>query len=298
MASKLAAFAQLLRLSLAPTVVADLAAGIALALAAPGGGPTLGRAIPAALLLFCGGMALNGFVDRDHDAQRRPSRPIPSGTIAPAVALLLALACLAAAPLVARALLPGNEAWQVAAALAVAIVAYHTPLKNNGVVGPLLLGAIRAGDLLMGAVAVAGLERGVAVAWPVAACHGLFVVGASLVAHEEDRIPRVGRARFGVVLAWSAVGANLLVVLWLGLHLGIAAFIAAFELFTMRTSLVLFRPGAPGRVPMSAFARLLLSRLPLLPMTAAFAAGADELGMISLVAFGLVFVLVRFIPPT
>jgi len=298
MASKPAAFAALLRLSLAPTVVADLAAGIALALAAQGGGPTLGRALPVALLLFCGGMALNGFVDRDHDAQHRPSRPIPSGTIAPAVALLLALACLAGAPLVARALLPGDAAWKVAAAIAGAIVAYHTPLKRNGVVGPLLLGAIRAGDLLMGAVAVAGLARGVAVAWPVAACHGLYVVGASLVAHEEDRIPRVGRARFGVVLAWTAVAANLLVLLLLGHHVGIAALVAAWELVTLRMSLVLFRPGAPGRVPMSSFARLLLSRLPLLPMAAAFAAGGDDLGVLALVAFCLVFVLVRFIPPT
>src|SRR5262245_15492958 len=131
------AWAQLLRISLAPTLVADLCAGVAIARGGPGGLELVARTSGVSLLLFAGGMALNGWVDRAEDAVAQPRRPIPSGAIAPAAALGFAVLALAAAPLVAWTL--GGEqrgdAATWAAGLAAAIVLYHTPLKRNPLAG-------------------------------------------------------------------------------------------------------------------------------------------------------------------
>jgi 4-hydroxybenzoate polyprenyltransferase len=296
---RLLALCQLLRLSLAPTVVADLAAGVALAAGAPGAIRWLGLLAPISLLLFSGGMALNAWVDRAEDALNRPRRPLPSGAIPPGAALLIALLGLGGAPLLAAVLLPiSGGAPALAAGIAVAIAAYHTPLRRNGFCGPLLLGLIRGGDLLLGAVAVAGLAVGFEAAVRFAACHAIYVIGASLVAHEEDREPRIGRARLGVALALAAVAVNALFGLELATGGSIVGAVALWQLFSLRNALLLFRAGAPGEVPLSAFAALLLSRLPLLPAAAAFAAGAGELGLLAIGMWWIVFLLVRIIPPT
>jgi len=147
-------------------------------------------------------------------------------------------------------------------------------------------------------VAVAGFAGGFAAALRFAGCHALYVVGASLVAHEEDRAPRIGRARLGVVLALAAVAVNALFGLELATGSSIVAAVALWQLFSLRNALLLFRAGAPGGLPLSAFAALLLSRLPLLPAAAAFAAGAGELGLLAIAMWWLVFGLVRIIPPT
>ncbi|MBL8842334.1 MAG: UbiA family prenyltransferase [Planctomycetes bacterium] len=307
MSGRASAWFALLRASLAPTVLADLAAGVALASGAPGGLPQVARFAPISLLLFGGGMALNAFVDRRHDALTRPERPLPSGRISPAAALVAALVGLAGAPLLAFVLAAAEaperarDAALAALAVAGAIALYHTPLKRHGVVGPLLLGGVRAGDLLLGAVAVAGLAPGVAAAWPFAALHGLYVVGASLVAHEEDRAPRIGRARAGVAIALAAIGGAGALALLDGPVAGapqIALVVALWQLFTLRRALQLFAAGAPGDVPLSAYARLLLSRLPLIPAIACFAAGAGDLGLFSIGVYWCVFFLVRYVPPT
>lgn len=306
MSGRASAWFALLRASLAPTVLADLAAGVALASGAPGGLPQVARFAPVSLLLFCGGMALNAFVDRRHDAATRPERPLPSGRISPAAALVAALVGLAGAPLLAFALASdgperARDAALAALGVAATIVLYHTPLKRHGLLGPLLLGGVRAGDLLLGAVAVAGLAPGLSVAWPFAALHGLYVVGASLVAHEEDRAPRIGRARAGVAIALAAIGGAGALALLDGPVAGapqIAIVVALWQLFTLRRALQLFAAGAPGDVPLSAYARLLLSRLPLIPAIACFAAGAGDLGLFSIGVYWCVFFLVRYVSPT
>lgn len=58
---------------------------------------TVYRLLPLAVifsLLYSGGMMLNDFIDREIDRVERPSRPIPSGRVAPKTALLLSLAML------------------------------------------------------------------------------------------------------------------------------------------------------------------------------------------------------------
>lgn len=299
---QLGGFAALLRLSLAPTVFADLAAGVAVVLAATGGAPLVARIAPASLLLFCGGMALNGWVDREEDGRTRPERPIPSGRVAPGAALAFAIVALLAAPFAAAALLPAHrvDAACGAAGIGALIGLYHTRLKRHGLAGPLLLGAVRAGDLLLGAIAAAGFA-GAAAAAPWAAAHGLYVVGASLVAHEEDRAPRLRRAQAGVALAATAVAAGAVLAMLLAPPHGallIALVVALWQIVSSRAAFNVFAGDAEARPSMAACARLLLSRLPLIPAAACFASGASDLGIGALLVLWLVLGLARVIPPT
>jgi 4-hydroxybenzoate polyprenyltransferase len=307
MTSRLRAFAELLRISLAPTVVADLCGGVALAQPVLGGMESVARLAGTSLLLFVGGMALNAWVDREEDAATRPRRPLPSGAIAPGVALALAVVGLAGAPALAAAIggPHARDAALAAAAIAGAIALYHTPLKRSAIAGPLLLGSIRAGDLLLGAIGVLGLRGGVAAAWPVAAAYGAYVAGASGVAHEEDRFPRMTLVRGAVVVALTAVGVNGALGWLAAERRGDAAqqsagalLLAAFHLWKSSPVLVLFRAGAPGLVPLSVHARVLLSALPLIPAVAAIGAGSLDLGLAAAGAWFLVMALVRVVPPT
>ena len=309
MAPRLRAILELLRFSLAPTVVADLCGGVALARGGPGGGEIVARLAGVSLLLFCGGMALNAWVDREEDRITRPRRPLPSGAIPPGAALAGGLVALAAAPALAFAI--GGEhrgavaAW--AAGMAALIGLYHTPLKRHAAAGSLLLGAIRGGDLLLGAIGAAGTGPGLIAAWPAAAAYAAYVVGASLVAHEEDRPPSMTTVRAGVVVALAAVIVNGAVAAvgardsspdTTALVGTVAALVAVWHLAATLPVARLLRAGAPGSIPLSAFARLLLSRLPLVPAAAAFGAAAFDLGFVAVVAFWAVYALVRIVPPT
>ena len=301
---------ELLRFSLAPSVIADLCAGVALARREPGGGEIVARMAGVSLLLFCGGMALNAWVDREEDRQTRPKRPLPSGAIAPALALGLAILALAGAP--ALAWVTGGEqrtdAMRWSAAMAGLIVLYHTPLKRSRVLGPLVLGSIRGADLLLGAVAAAGLRAGVSFALPAAIAYAAYVFGASCVAHEEDRHPWMKVVRAGVVVALGAIAANAVLAAGVAPRFEgsdassqlafAAAVIAIYHLVTVRSVLQLFKPGAPGLTPLTWYARALLARISLLPAAATIGAGAPDLGGLALLAFLATIVLARVIPPT
>jgi 4-hydroxybenzoate polyprenyltransferase len=311
------ALLELLRLSLAPTLVADLCAGVALGAARAGSGRSfdavvasglalVARLLPVSFLLFAGGMALNARVDVEEDRVTRPRRPLPSGDVEPAFATLVAAVALPAAPLVAW--LCGGDARRdltiFTLAMAAAIAVYHTPLKQSPIAGPLLLGAIRGGDLLLGAIGAAGRDPGLSAAAFSAGCYAFYVAGASFIAHQEDRDARAVLVRAGALLSLLAIvvhGAAILV-----LPRGAAAadafspsvVVALWHLISLRGAWVLFRPTGFGLVRVETYARLFLSRMSLLPAAAAFAAGNPALGLTSIVAFFAVFALVRFIPPT
>src|SRR2546427_12014269 len=69
------------------TAVADSLAGLVLARQA---GPSAGDpglwCLAASACLYLGGIALNDYFDRAVDAIERPERPIPSGSVPPALA--------------------------------------------------------------------------------------------------------------------------------------------------------------------------------------------------------------------
>ena len=91
--SALKSWGRLLRLSLAPTAIADVVAGAFWGGA--GGAPPLGELALLGLASSCtyhGGMALNDWADRAQDARVRPDRPVPSGGVNARAALIVALA--------------------------------------------------------------------------------------------------------------------------------------------------------------------------------------------------------------
>ncbi len=177
---------RLLRISLAPSAAADALAGLVFAC---GGFPRDARAywlVPAALGVYHGALALNDWNDRDHDGRTRPARPIPSGAISPALALvtgiglvLLGVACAALAA-------PSSAAWMGAVALSA--IAYDFAGRGAWS-GPLLLGLCRAGNLGSGVFwAWNARISGVDPAWafgPVL-LYGAYVVTVSRLGRLED----------------------------------------------------------------------------------------------------------------
>ncbi|MEV1147144.1 UbiA family prenyltransferase [Micromonospora sp. NPDC049799] len=84
----LADLAELVRAPAALSVPGDVVAGAAAARSLDRRTPGLAA---ASVLLYWAGMAGNDWADRRLDAVERPERPIPSGRVAPEVALGLAV---------------------------------------------------------------------------------------------------------------------------------------------------------------------------------------------------------------
>jgi 4-hydroxybenzoate polyprenyltransferase len=209
--SRALAWGRLLRVSLAPSAAADIAAGVLVG--SFGDAPPL-RTWPlfaASLAVYHGGMVLNDWNDREHDAALRSERPIPSGAISARTAAMvgfgLELAALAFAALIS---------WRAAAwfgGIAVLVLLYD--LAGRGPwLGPLLLGACRAANL------GAGLAwRGFLASEPVGevprfACllallYGAYVFCASRVARLEDV---ADEREIGAAPRWWLAAAALLLV--------------------------------------------------------------------------------------
>jgi 4-hydroxybenzoate polyprenyltransferase len=182
----LLALGRLLRLSLAPTALADIAAGTVL-----GAGLWPSGAAPFLLMLasasvYHGGMALNDWADRAEDARANPARPIPSGALAARAALSLALVLLTLGPLLATAVAP--RAGLVLALVAVSAALYD--LAGRGPWrGPLLLALCRAGNLGTGLAFASTLAPWRDELLLAPAAYGLYVFLVSRLARLEDTEP-------------------------------------------------------------------------------------------------------------
>ncbi|MBT2490876.1 UbiA family prenyltransferase [Streptomyces sp. ISL-96] len=146
--ARLAAWAELLRLSALFTVPGDAVAGAASIGVRPNRGTAL--VVGSSLCLYEAGMALNDWADRAEDAVDRPHRPIPSGRITPGAALAASAALTAAG--LALAAGAGRRALGTATALAATIWAYDLHLKHTPA-APATMATARALDLLLGASA-------------------------------------------------------------------------------------------------------------------------------------------------
>lgn len=177
---------RLLRISLAPSAVADILVG--LAIGGAGHFPssfTCLAAVLASLLIYHGGLALNDWADREHDARTRPDRPLPSGAIPPAFAFALGFG------MVLLGVIAGSvaeaRAWPVILGVALAAMAYdffgRGPLR-----GPLLLGLCRAGNLAYGISVgmLAGDAQGDPWRFAPALLYGLYVFSVSRLGRLED----------------------------------------------------------------------------------------------------------------
>ncbi len=152
--ARLWALGRLLRISLFPTVAADVAVGLVLGGADRSwlSNSTPWVLIAAVLGVYHGALALNDWVDRAHDARTRPERPLPSGAIPAGLALLLALVLVGGGVALAWSVDPRAGRWT--AALASCAVLYDL-IGRGPLRGPALLGACRFGSLGLG-LATAG----------------------------------------------------------------------------------------------------------------------------------------------
>ena len=207
------AWGRLLRLSLAPSAAADVAAGLVLgAFGAWPAGAAPWLLIAASLCVYHGGMVLNDWADRASDARTRPDRPIPSGAISPRAALAAGLGLELAGVALASLASPRSGLW----VLAIAALAVLYDLAGRGPLrGPLLLGACRALNLGLG-VYFPGLlasEPRVALpagGWIPCALYGVYVLSASRLARledEDDPRPLGSRPRRALLVAAGALAA-------------------------------------------------------------------------------------------
>jgi 4-hydroxybenzoate polyprenyltransferase len=194
---------RLLRLSLAPSAAADVAAGLVLGGRGrfpSGAGPWL--LIGASLAIYTGALALNDWADRERDARERPSRPLPSGAVGERIALSIALGLFTGGIALAWAARPASGAWMTALALVAAL--YDLGARGPWL-GPLLLGLCRAGNLAAGlAWSSAGPipPTGLLLA---AGLYGGYVVIASRLGRMEDREEAVDATRARRLLAGAAL---------------------------------------------------------------------------------------------
>ncbi|MFF2273435.1 SCO3242 family prenyltransferase [Agromyces sp. NPDC058136] len=165
---------ELVRAPAALTVLGDTVVG---SHAATGGFTRRGWLLPlASAAIYSGGMALNDWADRRVDATERPERPIPSGRVSPAQALVVSAVC-GAAGLALAAAGGGRRSLATAVPLTAAVVAYDVMAKPTAA-GPLVMAACRGLDVLMGA-------RGSVRALPAALSIAVHTVGVTALSRGE-----------------------------------------------------------------------------------------------------------------
>jgi 4-hydroxybenzoate polyprenyltransferase len=182
--SALRAYAELARLSNIPTVLSNVLVGFAIG-AASSPGPVawwpLLALVPAMVLFYVGGMALNDVVDSNIDRRERPGRPIPSGRVSMYeasvfVALCMVLGIVLVAPF-------GWPARFLAIALALTIIAYDITHKVTPLSG-VLMGACRGLVYLTVAAAMAW-PLDWAVAGPLAIAMTAYIGVMTFIARSE-----------------------------------------------------------------------------------------------------------------
>lgn len=178
------AWLRLLRLPNLLTVPGDVLAGFLLAPAARAAdGTQLLLAISAGVLLYAAGLLLNDLFDYAEDLRDRPGRPLPSGEISREAAAVVALVFLWIAGFFAAFF----DALPIAIPLILCIILYDVGLKRHRLLGPLLMGASRAGNLLLGATAAQ--PAGFASPGPIAGAVllGLFIAAVTHLARNETQ---------------------------------------------------------------------------------------------------------------
>lgn len=181
---KLADWGRLLRLPNLLTVPGDVLAGFLLA--APASltdWSQLPYAISAGILFYAAGLILNDLVDYKEDLRDRPLRPLPSGKIQLETAAFVALVFLWVATFMAAFF----DALPVAIPLILCIIAYDAGLKKIPILGPLLMGACRSCNLLLGAFAASGGTLTSPAPIAAAIVLGLYIAAVTHLARHEAR---------------------------------------------------------------------------------------------------------------
>jgi 4-hydroxybenzoate polyprenyltransferase len=280
------------RVSNLPTVWSNALAGAAVAGGEPWSAVTLLVAL-ALSFLYVGGMYLNDAFDQAIDARERPTRPIPSGEVAPETvfALGFALLLLGLLALAAALALPptdsGLGAMVVGIALAGAIVFYDWNHKGNPL-SPLLMGLCRVlAYLTAGLAATASPEP----ALGILALVGLgWLVGLTYAAKQEafDRLERVWPLAFlAAPLLYGLVRLDAGQLAWV-LLLVLAAWLA-FALFLLNRR-------ARGDVPRAVVS--LIAGIALVDALFLASVGAAAAALAAVGCFALTLLLQRWVAGT
>jgi 4-hydroxybenzoate polyprenyltransferase len=200
-------YLQLLRLPNLVTAAADILAGYAAAglPVSPAMAPLVGGSIA----LYAGGVVLNDFFDRRLDAVERPERPIPSGRVRPAHAVIVGLSLLGAG--IFAAFLCSAASGIIAAAIAGCALSYDAWAKRHAVIGPMIMGLCRGGNLLLGLSATPAMlgER-----WFLALLPFAYIAGITAMSAGEVH----GGSRLAVLTATLLFGAVCGAIVLLGLN--------------------------------------------------------------------------------
>ena len=177
--ARLRGYLALARISNSPTVVSNALAGAALAGALWPDARVIGVAV-AMVLFYTAGMVLNDLCDYAIDRRQRPERPLPSGVVSRAEALIAVVALF----VLGSALLwqTGPAAFGSGLALIAVIVVYDLWHKTNPL-SPLLMAAARALVYITAGLAVAGLLPNQVILW--AGLLFAYVVGLTAIAKAE-----------------------------------------------------------------------------------------------------------------
>lgn len=190
------AWLRLLRVPNLFTVPGDPLAGAILAAATLGSSPSwamASAAVGVSLLLYMAGLIDNDLADLKEDRRDRPNRPLPSGQVKIAHALLsMTLMLLGAIVLAARI---NRLCLTVAAALAVTMFLYNHWLKRVPIVGPLAMGLCRGLSVLVGASTMGEPGLPAIPADLAAGLVALYIAAVTFIAAGETTGKPVGRKR-------------------------------------------------------------------------------------------------------
>lgn len=288
----LVAFLQLCRFPAVFTALADIFVGWLLTHARLAPGLDFGLLLLASAGLYLSGMVFNDVFDRVADASQRPGRPIPSGRVKLAHALLFGGLLMLAGVVAAAAVgLPSL----VGALLIVAGIFVYDGMLKNTPLGPMAMGACRFLNVMLGASAATFDDAGrptLAAVWNlpqmlVAAGLGLYIVGVTWFARREEAVS--ARGHLAGALGVINLGLILLIAFvlnWPDPHMAgrgwnAAILLAAIGVVLNRRCLnALFDP-APERV--QAGVRTLLMSLVMLDAALVFFANDNRLYAIAVV---------------
>ncbi len=219
-ASKLLAVLQVTRAALAFTAVADAWTLLLLKIpdqpAPPHLPEELGLTAAVSFLLYCFGMSLNDLLDTRRDRLFAPWRPLPSGRLSPAAAIVLSLLCLLGALFSAALLAMYQTGFLVPLSLLMAIVAaglivfYNAVAKFLGAVGLVTLGLVRAVNSL-----VARPESHFMLLAMFLFTH--ITVAGMAAYHMESKRPRL-KFHDVCIAAGALLGVNGLMLGWMAYH--------------------------------------------------------------------------------
>ena len=179
--ARLKTYFTLLRLPNLLTVPLDPVVGI-MSLSADFSVETVGFPVMSVLLMYCAGLFLNDYCDREKDAAERPQRPIPSGKIEPLHVLRAGLLLLVAG--VGAGCASGSLAGLTAFVLALMVLAYSYLHARHRFAGVLLMAGCRAGAILLGAAATGAIQTSAIVP---ASSHFVYILLLTLCAADEAK---------------------------------------------------------------------------------------------------------------